>query len=257
MKKMLIAGNWKMNLNSSDAKSLINEISKAIKFMGDLKLEVLVCPPYTSIPAVISESNKSEISVGAQNCHFENSGAFTGEVSVDMIKDLGCSFVITGHSERRTIFCENDQTINKKASAVLSNGLSPIICIGETLEERNSGRTFEVLDRQLEIGLKDLNQLCAEKIVIAYEPVWAIGTGVSATIEQVDEAHNWIRNYLTELMGGTGKVTAILYGGSLNPNNAMDILSLDNVNGGLIGGASLKCDSFVSIIESANKIQDR
>jgi triosephosphate isomerase len=251
MRRYLIAGNWKMNNGQSSTKQLINEIKSRLAESQQGSIEVLVCPPAISIETAVMASSGSFIKVGAQNCHFETKGAFTGELSVGMIYESGCSHVIIGHSERRTYFYEDDKMIAKKVSAAFSGGLIPILCIGETLSERQAGKTFEILTKQLDEDMSAIQSGDIGRLVIAYEPVWAIGTGISATNEQVAEAHAWIRNYLVKHFKDSGENILILYGGSLNDQNAPEILAIQNVDGGLIGGASLKSDTFLSIINTA------
>ena len=242
-----------MNTNLDSSAQLCLGILENTK-NRNLKSTVLVCPPFINLGIVSSILNNSNINLGAQNCWYEEKGAFTGEISAEMLKSIGCTYVIVGHSERRTIFGESDEVINKKAKALLKHGIKPIICIGETLEERNSGNTYKVLFCQLDNSFAGFSNADWENIVIAYEPVWAIGTGVTATPEQAQEAHYNIRKYINEKFGETASKSLILYGGSMNEKNAYELLGLDDVNGGLIGGAALKVDSFVSIIESAEKI---
>jgi triosephosphate isomerase (TIM) len=247
MKKILIAGNWKMNKDINESLELISALSDGIKELDTLP-GLLVCPPFTSLAAVVGVCKDTAISVGAQNCHTEKNGAYTGEISTDFIANMGCDYVIIGHSERRTLFGEGDELANAKTTVAIATGLNAIFCIGETLEEREAGKTFEVLERQIKLGLKNIE--FSDKIVIAYEPVWAIGTGVAAVPDQVQEAHAFIRKQLTELYGDNSKDVIILYGGSMNDKNAKELLSLQDVNGGLIGGASLKPEAFLSIIKS-------
>lgn len=250
MRKKLIAGNWKMNTNIQDATDLTYQILEKI---GEKHLfsEILICPPFTNLYAVNEILKNTNISIGAQNCEYRTSGAFTGEISVDMLSNVGCSYVIIGHSERRQFYNETDELVNLKIKSVIYAGLTPILCIGETLDERNSGDTFKVLSRQLSIAFQNIDIRDLTKIIIAYEPVWAIGTGISATNEQAGEAHTWIREFLRSNYGYEAAEIRILYGGSMNDKNAFDLLSLKDVDGGLIGGASLKADSFYSIIESS------
>ncbi len=250
MKKMLIAGNWKMNTNAEEAKKLIQEILIKLP-MGHDKLKILVCPPFINIPVVSEVVKDSDILLGAQNCSNQISGAFTGEISVSMLKYYNCDYVIIGHSERRQFYHETNQSINEKLNTILNSGLDAIVCIGETLEERQTSKTWAVLQRQLNESLSGIDTKFSNHIVIAYEPVWAIGTGVSAETEQVQEAHEFIRNTLRAIFEENANDMIIQYGGSVNDKNAKEILSLKDVNGALIGGASLKSDSFVSIIESA------
>lgn len=251
MKNMLLAGNWKMNTLAPESAALVMDILERISKLSITKSKILVCPPFTSLEAVYDVIKDSQIFLGAQNCHFEPKGAFTGEISISMLKQAGCSHVIVGHSERRTYFAETDEMINKKLKALTNHAMVPVFCIGETLAERQRSETFSVLRRQLDIGLLELE---SSGFVVAYEPVWAIGTGISATDDQVNEAHTWIRNYLIEKYGDNGADIHILYGGSLNDKNAESILGIADVNGGLIGGASLNAESFVKIIETGESL---
>lgn len=253
-RKLLIAGNWKMNTDTDSGVKLANQLKSGISEQVFDLVDILVCPPSINLYPVKSELQHSKISVGGQNCYFENSGAFTGEISPSMLKSLDLDYCIIGHSERRTIFNENDTTINLKLKALLTEGIKPILCVGEKLEERESGKTFEVIKNQLESGLKDIEKSDISKVVIAYEPVWAIGTGVSASTKQAQEAHLFIRNYLKENYGDASESINILYGGSLKPENAEELLTQEDIDGGLIGGASLKSDSFLNIIETAAKL---
>lgn len=245
MRKLLIAGNWKMNKSPSEAKKLSEDLKSQVK-AGNA--EVAVCPPYLSIPAVTEILSGSGIAVGGQDLHWEDDGAFTGKISASMLKDIGCEYVIIGHSEQRQYFHETDETVNKKTAKAVSAGLKPIICIGETLEERESGKTMDVVDTQLKGGLAGLT--LDSSAVIAYEPVWAIGTGKTATPEQAQEVHAHIRNRLKELTGAADEIR-ILYGGSMKPDNAEELLAKPDIDGGLIGGASLKADAFQGIIAAA------
>jgi len=250
MKEYLIAGNWKMNTNIIEAGNLAGAVADKFKDVSS-DVTLLVCPPFTNLSAVTSQLEGSGIRLGAQNCHWEEKGAFTGEISLSMLKSVGCDYVIIGHSERRALFCETNDTINKKLHAILSHSLTPIVCIGETLGQRESGKTFDVLVEQLTMGLKNITPKQIGNIVIAYEPVWAIGTGMAASIEQVDEAHNKIREMLISQFGSVADNTIIQYGGSVNENNSSELFSLENVNGALIGGASLKVESFMAIYNNA------
>lgn len=252
MKKMLIAGNWKMNTLPDEAVDLTKRILSGLKSKKH-KSEIVICPPYTNLQAVSEVIHSSDMKLGAQNCYFESKGAFTGEVSIPMLKFFGVEYIIIGHSERRTYFNETDDLINKKAKAILSGGLKPIICIGETLTERQQGRTFDILYNQLDICLKDLSIDDCKTIVIAYEPVWAIGTGISATNEQIEEAHNKIKSYIRSKFDVTEDDILLQYGGSVTADNSMEIFSISNVNGALIGGASLKSEIFLKIIEIAEE----
>lgn len=249
MSKYLIAGNWKMNTNADETRKLVSELSASAS--KNQEVEMLVCPPFINIPGASELLKDSFVSLGAQNCYFEEKGAYTGEISILMLKAFNLEYIIIGHSERRAYFNESDDLISKKLEAILKHNLKPILCIGETLEERNAGKTFEVLKNQLDIDLSKADLSKIEDVVIAYEPVWAIGTGVSATNEQVAEAHKWIREYLENNYKTEAAKIKILYGGSLNDANAKEILAIPNVNGGLIGGASLKSESFLKIYNTA------
>jgi len=250
MRRKLIAGNWKMNTDMNSAKELVKSIQLMIAGR-DILSEILVCPPFTNLSSVNDLILNSEISLGAQNCDYRNSGAFTGEISTEMLKSVGCKYVIIGHSERRQFFGDTDEIVNLKVKNAINTGITPILCIGETIDERNSGNTFSVLASQIKIAYQNIELADLSKIVIAYEPVWAIGTGVSATNEQAGEAHTWIRNYLLENYGQESADIRILYGGSMNEKNSFDLLSLQDIDGGLIGGASLKPDSFISILNNS------
>lgn len=254
MRKMLIAGNWKMNLDAFGSEKLIKLIAGQLMKRPKADLDILVCPAYINIPEVSKTTRVNNIALGAQNCHYENAGAFTGETSIEMLKYYNCEYIIIGHSERRALFGEDHKLINNKLHAILESGMKPILCIGETLKERESGKTFEVLSEQLLQGMDRVHKNTVDNVVIAYEPVWAIGTGVSASVEQVNEAHNWLREFLLANLGFKAENLRILYGGSMKPSNAKELLSLENVDGGLIGGASLNADSFVSIVDAALEI---
>lgn len=252
MRKLLIAGNWKMNTGLEETSLLVSSIDEYKSTHDNKNVEVLVCPPFINLITAIDTAAGSPIKVGAQNCYYQEKGAYTGEISASMLSEIGCKYVIIGHSERREIFKEDDELINKKIIAALNQKLIPILCIGEKLEERNAGNTNNILEAQLTKALQNVEISDYSKFVIAYEPVWAIGTGISATNEQANETHNWIRNYLIENLGAAAADIRILYGGSMNENNAQDLLKLDNVDGGLIGGASLKASTFNKIIDIAN-----
>ncbi|MBX3044666.1 MAG: triose-phosphate isomerase [Candidatus Kapabacteria bacterium] len=252
MRRNLIAGNWKMNTDIQSTGNLIKSIKELIGNQ-ELKSEILVCPPFTNLQIAVSESEGSSIKVGGQNCDFHTSGAYTGEISIDMLKSVGCSYVIIGHSERRTYYYETDETVNFKLKAALSGGITPIICIGETIEERNAGKTYDILERQIRGAYNDLSEDDLASVVIAYEPVWAIGTGVSATTEQAGDAHSKIRKFILDNYGHKPASIRILYGGSMNDKNSGELLALEDVDGGLIGGASLKAEAFYSIIKSSEE----
>ncbi len=251
-RKTIIAGNWKMNMTASDTKKFADDI-KAI--MPRAKwCDVVVCVPFVNIPAALKAFKDLRISVGAQNMFYEKSGAYTGEVSADMLKDLGVKYVIIGHSERRQYFGETDFTVNKKVLAALEAGLHPIICVGESLEQRELGITMELIALQVKSALAGVPAEKLRKCVIAYEPIWAIGTGKTATPEQAEEVCENIRAVIRKLYGAkVARAISILYGGSMNEKNAYDLLAQPDIDGGLIGGASLVPEKFVKIIEAANQ----
>lgn len=247
MRKKIIAGNWKMNLNLSESIALISGIKNGL-VNQQLNCELVICPPFTSLETASVLIKDSAIKLGGQNMYYEENGAFTAEISASMLKSVGCQYVILGHSERRTIFGETNKLINKKIKKALTSQLTPIFCIGETLEERESGFTFDVVKKQVVEGLSEINSEDAQKIVIAYEPVWAIGTGKTASKEQAEEVHAFIRSLLCELYSNeVAEEITIQYGGSVKPDNAVELLSQPNIDGALVGGACLKADSFVAI----------
>jgi len=250
IRKKLIAGNWKMNKTSSDALQLAQEIVGAVGKITDV--DIVVCPPFTSLESVAKALDGSNVKLGGQNMHPETSGAYTGEVSAPMLRGLFATHVILGHSERRSYFAETDAFINKKVLAALKNQLRPILCVGETLAEREAGTTLKVVQTQLEAGLEGVGKDLATSVVIAYEPVWAIGTGKVATTEQAQEVHAFIRSLLTKLFGeAVAQKVRILYGGSMKPANAPELLGQKDIDGGLIGGASLEARSFVDLVKAA------
>ncbi|MFO8027267.1 MAG: triose-phosphate isomerase [Opitutales bacterium] len=249
-RKYLIAGNWKMNLNASEGAELASQV--ASMFGQQTDVSVCVCPTFTALEAVSKVVNESNVQLGAQNMHFESSGAYTGEISAEMLRHLYCNFVILGHSERRQYFGETDETVNKKTKAALDANLKPIVCIGETLEEREAGKVKEVIETQIKGALDGISADRTDALVIAYEPVWAIGTGKTATPEMAEEVHAEIRCLLAELYDEeTAEKVRLLYGGSMKPGNAAELLAQKNIDGGLIGGASLKPNDFAGIIEAA------
>ena len=249
-RKVIIAGNWKMNKNASEGKALVEALkAQTAKFEN---VEIVVCPPFTTIGAAVEAAAGSNIGVGAQNIHWAANGAFTGEISADMLKTSGVEYVIIGHSERRQYFGETDETVNKRLVAALEAGLIPIVCIGELLEEREAGKTEEVLSTQIRGGLANVSAADAAKIVIAYEPVWAIGTGKTATPEMAQAAHAFIRAELAAMFGtDTAEAIRIQYGGSMKPANAKELVAQKDIDGGLIGGAALDAESFLSLISEA------
>jgi triosephosphate isomerase len=254
MRRFLIAGNWKMNTTRQSGVSLATELSRNAA-QEEVAVEVLICPPYPYLIPVAQAISDSAVRLGAQDCYFEAAGAFTGEVAVEMLRDCGCRYVLLGHSERRHVIGETDATINRKVRAAIAGGISPVLCVGETLGERQAGQTEEVLDRQMEGGLSAVTEAEAANLVIAYEPVWAIGTGVTATPEQAESAHEHLRKWLADrYTPAFSEKTRILYGGSVKADNAESLLGQPNVDGALVGGASLKSATFVPVIEAARKL---
>ena len=252
MRRKFIAGNWKMNTTRADGATLATAIAQAVGKRDDV--EVAVCPPSVYLEAVAQVVVGSSVGVGAQNCYHEAKGAFTGELSPAMLVDIGCQYVILGHSERRQIFRESSTDVSKKVHAALGAGLTPIVCVGETLDERKANRTATVVREQIEGSLAGLSAEQIGKLVIAYEPVWAIGTGVVATPDQAEEVHADLRRLLEKnYNSATARGVRIQYGGSVNAENAATLLSQANIDGALVGGASLKADSFLAIIEAARK----
>ena len=246
MRKPIIAGNWKMNKTPSEAVELITQLKPLVK---DAEAEVVVCPPFVGLAAAAQALEGSNIALGAQNMHFEEKGAFTGEIAPNMLKELGVEYVIIGHSERRQYFAETDETINKKVITAFAHGLIPIVCVGETLEQREQGVTEKVVEKQIREGLAGLNEEDAQKVVIAYEPVWAIGTGKTATNEQANEVISFIRGIIADLFGkDVAENTRIQYGGSMNAGNASELMAMSDIDGGLIGGASLKAEDFAKVV---------
>jgi triosephosphate isomerase len=242
-----IAGNWKMNKTVEESLDLVRQLKASLSNIEEV--EVAVAPPFTALYAVSQELRGSSIRLAAQNLFHEEKGAFTGEVSPLMLKEIGCQYVIIGHSERRQFFGETDETVNRRIKAALSQNLKPIFCIGETKKEREEGKTFLVIKRQLEGGLKDIGEEGVKGIVIAYEPVWAIGTGKTATPEQAEEVHRFIRERLTRLYPREiGERTRIQYGGSVTPENIKGLMNQENIDGALVGGASLKSEIFSKIV---------
>ncbi|RUM40480.1 MAG: triose-phosphate isomerase [Desulfurobacterium sp.] len=246
MRRLLIAGNWKMYKTIPEAFDLVRELKELVKDVNDR--DILVCPPFTALYPVFKELEGSNIVLGGQNMYFEEQGAFTGEISPLMLKNAGCSYVILGHSERRHIFGETDELINKKVLSAVNHGLIPILCVGELLEEREAGKTQEVVEKQVREGLKGIDE--DAEFVIAYEPVWAIGTGKTATPELAEEVHFFIRQILSDMFGNEkANSVRILYGGSVKPENAAGLLNMENIDGALVGGASLKAESFAKIVK--------
>ena len=251
LRKAVIAGNWKMNKTRPEAKALIEELKPLV---ANASCDVVACVPFTNLETVLDAAKGSNIKVGAQNCHFEKSGAFTGEISADMLKEMGVEYVVIGHSERRQYFGETDVTVNKRTRAALAAGLKVILCVGEMLEDRENGITEELVALQTKIALKDVSKEELKNVIIAYEPVWAIGTGKTATAEQANEVCAVIRNVIAKVYDKTAAdAMTIQYGGSMNAKNAAELLARPDVDGGLIGGASLKAPDFAVIVDAATK----
>ena len=241
-----------MHKTLREAEDLVNSLKRELFDVEDI--DVVICPPYTLLAYVADMLAESNISLGAQNLHWEDEGAYTGEISAKMLKDAGCGYVIIGHSERRQFFGESNESVNKKLLAALSSGLVPIVCVGENLNQREKGMTFEVLKEQLENGLKNLKSQEVEGLIIAYEPVWAIGTGKVATPEQAQEAHRYIRDWLSKNFGAeTSRTIRIQYGGSVKPDNIAGLMSKEDIDGALVGGASLKSGDFSAIVRNSKK----
>ena len=250
MRKYLIAGNWKMNKTAAEGADLVAEVATVVGKQTDVN--VVVCPPFTGLESAAKATDDSNLHVGAQNMYPQNEGAFTGEVSPVMLRSLFCTYVILGHSERREYFDETDAFINEKVLAALESSLKPILCVGETLEQRDADETATVVTEQLRAGLEGVTRAQAENIVIAYEPVWAIGTGKTATPEMAQEVHALIRSLLVKQFGTAAAAKVrILYGGSMKPANASDLLDQPDIDGGLIGGASLQAKSFIELVKIA------
>jgi len=250
IRRKMVAGNWKMNKNLYETRDLLREMVPELKDIIDV--DIVVCPPFVGLGVAVRETADTPIQLGAQNLHWEASGAYTGETSPAMLVDL-CRYVIIGHSERRAMFGETDESVNKKVKAALQAGLLPIMCVGETLEENKAGLTAEVVSRMVREGLKDLTAFQATDVIIAYEPVWAIGTGLAATPDGANAVHrDVIRPILREVFGQlVGNGMRILYGGSVTPANAAELFAQSDIDGGLVGGASLKTESFVAIVKAA------
>jgi triosephosphate isomerase len=252
MRKPFVAGNWKMNTNSHTSVELVKRIAANSVETAGQSVTVAVCPPFVYLQAVAKALSSSNIAIGAQDMYFESEGAFTGEISSSMLKDVGCSYCLCGHSERRHIIGETDELINKKVTAAIGGGLLPILCVGELLEERQASQTNNVVTRHVKKGLAGLSAEKLQAVTIAYEPVWAIGTGLTATPAQAQEVHDFIRKLLAQMYDSRlAEEIRSLYGGSVKPNNAADLMGQKDIDGLLVGGASLKADDFLAIIQAA------
>ena len=250
MRKKIIAGNWKLNNTGAEAIELVKALK--VKLINIERVDMVVCPPFTALYQTAEILKESKIKLGAQNVYWEDSGAFTGEISVPMLKNAGCDYVIVGHSERRQYFGETNQSVNTKVKKVTASGMIAIMCVGESLEQRESGVTAEVVKTQITEGLQGVTAAQIRNTVLAYEPIWAIGTGMTATCQQAEDVHLLIRNLVAELYGSAiADEIRIQYGGSVKPDNAAELLSQPNIDGALVGGASLKADAFVGIIKAA------
>ena len=254
MRKPIIAGNWKMNNSIPEAIELVNGLKRALANISEV--DIVVCPTYIALSEIGDMLTESNIALGAQNIFWEPKGAYTGEISADMLKDAGCEYVIIGHSERRAYFSETNETVNKRLKCALAAGLTPIVCVGERLDEREAKKTFDVVGDHVTNGLAGLSNDEAKKTIIAYEPVWAIGTGRTATPQQAEEVHKFIREELAKIFGkDTAGSMRIQYGGSVKPNNIKELISEPDIDGALVGGASLKIDSFSEIVKISSSVQ--
>ena len=250
MRRLIIAGNWKMNKTVEEAVSIAIGLKR--KFYTFSEADIVICPPFTALSKVNEALVDSSIMLGGQDVYWEEEGAFTGEISPGMLKDAGCRYVIIGHSERRILFGESDEEVNNKLKVVLTYGMVPIMCIGERLEERDNGMTFEIIEKQLTRGLKNIAKEEITRLVIAYEPVWAIGTGRTATPQQAEEAHKFIREFIEKSFDKeVSSKVRILYGGSVKPENIANLIAQEDIDGSLVGGASLDVNSFSEIVQNA------
>jgi triosephosphate isomerase len=249
-RRKFVCGNWKMHKTQGEARELVRALAPLLHGLAD-RVQVAVAPPFTALAAAAEAMRGSAVELAAQNVHFEKQGAFTGEVSAPMLAEVGCHHAIVGHSERRQLFGETDETVRKKVGALLAVGIRPIVCVGETLAEREAGRTLEVVDRQVRAALSGLPAEPVAALTIAYEPVWAIGTGKTASTAQAQEVHAAIRKLLRELAGGAADAVRIQYGGSVKPENAAELMAQPDVDGALVGGASLKAQDFSQIVKGA------
>jgi len=250
MRRYIVAGNWKMNKTIGEAIELANGLKRELFDIGEL--DIVLCPPFTALSEVGEVLTGTNIKLGAQDMYWEKNGAYTGEICSSMLKDVGCKYVILGHSERRKYFNETNETVNRKLQKALKSELLPIVCIGETLEEREKGKTLDIIKDQVTNSLKDLSKQDMANTVVAYEPVWAVGTGKTATPQQAQEVHSYIRKLLSGLYDDeTAKLVRIQYGGSVTPENIADLMNQPDIDGALVGGASLKIDSFSKIVKAS------
>ena len=251
MRKTVIAGNWKMNMTPSAARNFIKELAPMVA--GKDKCDIVLCVPFVDIAAAVEAAKGTNIKIGAENVHFKAAGAYTGEISAEMLVETGVEYVVIGHSERRQYFGETDQTVNLRTLAALNAGLKAIVCVGETLEQRELGYTETLLKYQTKIALTNVTAEQMKNVIIAYEPVWAIGTGVTATADQADEGNGYVRAAVAEMFGDAiAAETTVQYGGSMNDKNAAELLAKEHVDGGLIGGASMVTEKFTAIVDAAN-----
>lgn len=249
-RKVVIAGNWKMNKTGAEGKAFVEAFKPLVADISDV--EIVVCPTFTALSEVVAAAAGSNVKVGAQNIHWAESGAFTGEISADMLKETGVEYVIIGHSERRQYFGETDETVNSRLKAALAAGLIPMVCIGELLEERENGKTESVINTQVRGAFEGISNDDMEKVIIAYEPVWAIGTGKTATPEMAEETHAYVRSVVADMFGQeTADRVRIQYGGSMKSANSAELIAQEDIDGGLVGGASLEADSFADLIKNA------
>ncbi|WP_102028634.1 triose-phosphate isomerase [Salirhabdus sp. Marseille-P4669] len=252
MRKRIIAGNWKMNKTISEAEAFLNDIRE--KVPASDKVDSVVCAPFLALPTLVEKAKGSNVKIGAQNMHFEENGAFTGEVSPTMLKDLGVDYVVIGHSERREMFNETDESVNKKTKAAFANGLIPIVCVGETLEQRENNETKTLVEAQVKAALDGLSEEQVKETVIAYEPIWAIGTGKTASSEEANEVCAHIRQVVKSAVSdAAAEAVRIQYGGSVKPANIDELLAQTDIDGALVGGASLEADSYVQLVEAGAK----
>ena len=250
MRRTVIAGNWKMNMTPAQTKAFIEELAPMVKGMD--KCDVVLCVPAIDIPAAVEAAKGTNINIGAENVHFKASGAYTGEISAEMLVEAGVKYVVIGHSERRQYFGETDQTVNLRTLAAVNAGLTAIVCVGETLEQRELGYTETLLKFQTKMALTNVSAEQLKNVIVAYEPVWAIGTGVTATADQADEGNRYVREAIAEVYGAeVAQTVTVQYGGSMNDGNAAELLAKTNVDGGLIGGASLVAKKFAAIVDAA------